>query len=455
MKQPSTPTTRRSPTAREQQSSYQSARLIAVRAWAFVGCAVCFALIIFALGMVQPALECFLVAVIVGFIASSVTNRLEKLGIGRGLGAFLALILVLGIICALLFFLGPLFIDQLSQLLSRIPTYFSRLQGYMQELWQLYGTEGSSQFQANLQEVVQGLSSVGTKMASDFAASLSSGVFPYIMSFTNGLLMFFLGLVLSYWFAKDYPVIFQELSVIAGPKRSDDLALLLTVLSRSMGGYMSGVVVTSFINGMLIFLGLTLIGHPYALLMGILTSLMHFIPVVGPMFSAALATLIGLFTSPVMALSALVLCVIAQNVTDNVISPLVMRSAVKIHPAMSLMGITLGACFGGALGMALAIPLTAAIKGAFIYYFESGTGRQLVSYDGAFFRGTPYHTKDNDLVPSADAVNDVHFPALTRLIEPDELEGIEACAPQPSVHHALFARLRTRVFHEKASKKNK
>ena len=406
---------------------YRRARLVAMRAWAAIGCAVVFVICVRALGMVGPALESVLVGAIVGFVMSGITNRLERLGVGRALGSLVALVVVVAVAAGALIWLVPFFFDQLVQLLGRIPDYLSGLQAAARGLSENLGTgsAASSQFQDSAQAALQGLSTVGSRMAADLAGSLSGGILPNIMGLANSVVMFFLGLVMAYWFAKDYPVIFRELGVIVGPRYADDLTLLITVLSRSVGGYMSGVVVTSAINGTLIFLCLSLVHHPYAGLMAILTSVLHFIPVVGPMCSAALATLVALFVDPFMALWSLVLCVVAQNVTDNLVSPLVMRSAVKIHPAMSLMGITIGASLGGALGMAFAIPLTAAIKGVFIYYFESRTGRQLVSYDGAFFKGTPFHHADGSPVPSVDAVDDQRFPAQTRLMEADSLEGVE------------------------------
>lgn len=423
---------------------YEAARLLAVRVWAAIGCAVAFVICVRALGMVGAALESVLVGAIVGFIMSAITNRLERLGVGRALGALVALVVVVAVAAGALLWLLPFFFDQLVQLLGRIPGYLGQLQPMAERLVDSYGGVGSAQFQATAQGLVEGLSSVGSRMAADLATLLSGGIIPNIMGFANGVVMFFLGLVMAYWFARDYPVIFRELGVIVGPRHADDLTLLITVLSRSMGGYMSGVVVTSVINGALILACLTVVRHPYAGLMAILTAILHFIPVVGPMASAALATLIALFSSPVMALWTLVLCVIAQNVTDNLVSPLVMRSAVKIHPAMSLMGITIGASLGGALGMALAIPLTAAAKGVFVYYFESRTGRQLVSFDGAFFQGTPFRREDGSPAPSVDAIGDERLPSTARLMDEASLRGVSACE-RPAAAPGGLARLLGRM----------
>ena len=194
------------------------------------------------------------------------------------------------------------------------------------------------------------------------------------------------------------------------------MILTAAVLSRSTGGYMRGTLITSLANGLMVAAGLALLGHPYAGLLGIATFVLHFVPVVGPMLSSVSAVLLGLFVSPACAFWTLVVTVVAQNVTDNVLSPIVMRSAVKIHPALSLVGIIIGGCLGGPVGMVLAVPLTAAIRGLFVYYFETRTGRQLVSTEGALFGSTPFNDAEGRPRPTFDALDDDTFIERSRLL---------------------------------------
>ena len=67
--------------------------------------------------------------------------------------------------------------------------------------------------------------------------------------------------------------------------------------------------------------------------------------------------------------------------------------------------------------MLLAVPLTAAIKGFFVYYFESHTGRQLVSKEGAIFGSTPFNYADGRPQPTFDALDDDTFIARSRLLD--------------------------------------
>ena len=396
-------------TPAERKAAYESARLVGAHAWAFVGCALAFVIALVALGSVESAVQCVLVGAVVGFICSSMTNWLERHGVGRAFGALIALVVVIAVFVGLMLWLLPLFVSQLMQLLERLPGLLAQAQGAVQSLFATFGSERTAEISRSVQGLVGTLSDVGTTLTRQLASWLSTALVPNVMALANDFVMFFLGLVMAYWFAKDYPAIMRELGVIAGPRHDDDLALLVAVLGRSVGGYMRSIVITSVLNGVLAFAGFALCGHPYAGLMGIIVGLLHFVPVVGPAVSALTATLAALFAGPAVALWTMVVAVVAQNVVDNLVSPLVMQSAVKIHPAMSLVGITMGASLGGALGMALAVPLTAAVKGAFVYYFESKTGRQLVSFDGAFFKGTPYHHADGSPVPSFDALDDDTF----------------------------------------------
>ncbi len=107
-----------------------------------------------------------------------------------------------------------------------------------------------------------------------------------------------------------------------------------------------------------------------------------------------------------------------------------MQSSVQVHPAMSLAAIVIGSALMGPLGMVVAIPLTAALKGLFIFYFEKRTGRQLVDYDGAIFRGTPYRDEHGDPVPAFDALGDDSFVADSELLT-DDLVPEATALPKP------------------------
>ena len=395
---------------------YEKWRLRAVVAWALVGAAVVFLLAVRGLAVVGQAVELLLVGTIVGFVCSPLTNWLEDRRVPRGVAALLSLLVVVAaIVFVVALFMGP-FLRELMSLLRSVPSYVTQVQDALENFWKTFGSAEGGNVQNTVTAAVNVLTSAGSQIASDLARQLSSGLVTSITDFAGHLVTIFLAMILAYWFALDYPRIMRELAVIAGPDYDESLVLALAVLSRSVGGYMRGTLITSLANGLMVAAGLALVDHTYAGLLGIATFVLHFVPVVGPMLSSVSAVLLGLFVSPVTAFWTLVITVVAQNVTDNVLSPLVMRSAVKIHPALSLVGIVVGGALGGAVGMVLAVPLTAAAKGLFVYFFESRTHRQLVSSGGAFFGGKPFTDAQGRPLPTFDALDDDTFIARSRLL---------------------------------------
>ncbi len=396
---------------------YEKWRLRATVTWAIVGAIVLFLLAVRGLAVVGQAVELLLIGIITGFICSPITNWLEDRRVPRSIAALLALLIVVSCIVALVaLFVGP-FARELMALLRNVPSYFSQVEDALGTFWDTFGSSSSTNVQSTVNALVQVLTEAGSGIASDLARNLSTGLVANLTDLAGHFVTFFLGLILAYWFALDYPKIMRELAVIAGPEYDEEMVLTFAVLSRSMGGYMRGTLITSLANGLMVAAGLALLGHPYAGLLGIATFVLHFVPVIGPFLSSIFAVLLGLFVSLPCAFWTLVITVVAQNVTDNVLSPLVMRSSIKIHPALSLLGIIIGGALGGAVGMLLAVPLTAAIKGFFVYYFESHTGRQLVSKEGAIFGSTPFNYADGRPQPTFDALDDDTFIARSRLLD--------------------------------------
>ena len=338
-------------------------RILTLRIWAVVGCIVIAAVIFNLMGILAPVIEFLAVGSIIAFVMSPITNWLEHHGVGRGIGSLIALIVVVAVLVGVVCILSPILLGQIMEVLSRLPEQLRVAGGDLNEMVSHFKTLNNTPLKEYLDDNLSSLVTVASKYVSQIAAELGRGVFPLITNTASQLFVIFLGLVLAYWLACDYPRMHHEVCTIIGQEKETSYRFMVAILSRSVGGYMRGMVVTSICGGILAFIGFTLIGHPYAALMAIFTGIMHLVPVVGPWVSAAIATVLGFMFSPMLALWTLVVTMVAQNVTDNVISPKVMQSSVQVHPVMSLTALVIGSALMGAIGMVVAIPLCAALKG--------------------------------------------------------------------------------------------
>lgn len=415
-----------------------TARLTLIRIWSVVGAIVIAATVLNVSGVLSPVIEFLAVGSLIAFVESPIVNGLEHRGVPRGLGALIGLIVVIAIIACVVMVVVPMFFEQCLEILSNLPAQLRELGTLITSALQRFRSFSQGSWALDIDSVFALLANIVQVYGKQIAGDLGKGMLPFITAIASQFFVVFLGLVLAYWLACDYPRIHREISTIVGEEKETSYRFMVAIFSRSIGGYMRGMVITSIVGGFLAFIGFLLIGHPYASLMGVLTGIMHLVPVVGPWVSAAAATILAFFINPFLALWTLLVTVVAQNITDNVVSPKVMQSAVQVHPAMSLAALVVGSALMGPLGMVIAIPLCAALKGLFIFYFENDTNRQIVSYDGALFKGTPFVDKEGMPVAAFDALGDDKFASDSEIIKEDHMPDAQA-KPRPDLDNPWSA----------------
>jgi hypothetical protein len=245
-----------------------------------------------------------------------------------------------------------------------------------------------------------------SKAATDLASGSASALVDAGSRVANGLLVAFVSLVVGFWVLKDLPRISREVMIIIGPRFRTDALFIANAFSRSLGGYLKGMVVGCLCTGTMAGISYYFIGMPYPLVLGVFTATMVFIPFIGSSIAAIVVALLGLFVSPFTALLAIVGTILPQQITDNFISPRVMAGTVELHPSIILVVLIAGGALGGIFGMLCAIPLTAALKSIFVYYFEKRTSRHIVSRKGAIFKGRAAPELDPLIDASDGTLND-------------------------------------------------
>ena len=128
--------------------------------------------------------------------------------------------------------------------------------------------------------------------------------------------------------------------------------------ARALRLWLLGRIVSMVAVGFLTWLGLTVIGVPSALTLGLLAGLLEFVPYVGPIASAVPAVLLAFAQSPDMALLTALLFFLIQQFEGYVLEPLVQQHAVDLPPALLLFALVAGGLVFGVIGVLFAEPLT-------------------------------------------------------------------------------------------------
>ena len=132
-------------------------------------------------------------------------------------------------------------------------------------------------------------------------------------------------------------------------------------IGETLRWWLIGKVGSMIFIGILTWIGLSIIGVPLALTLGLIAGLLSFIPNFGPIISALPAILLAFIDSPITAVYVLILYVGVQLVESNLVTPIIERETVELPPALTIIfQLALSVMIGG-LGLVLATPLLAVI----------------------------------------------------------------------------------------------
>ncbi|WP_233201855.1 AI-2E family transporter [Cryobacterium sp. Y11] len=143
----------------------------------------------------------------------------------------------------------------------------------------------------------------------------------------------------------------------------------------TLGNFARVQILVASIDAVGIGVGAALLGVPMAVPIGILVFLGSFIPIVGAVATGSVAIVIALiFNNWAIALAMLGVVLLVQQVEGHVLQPLIMGTAVKVHPLAVVLVVAAGALLAGIPGALFAVPI-AAVLNAMTSYIAGGTWR--------------------------------------------------------------------------------
>lgn len=124
--------------------------------------------------------------------------------------------------------------------------------------------------------------------------------------------------------------------------------------------YLIATAATGLIDGVLIGIALWVLGVPLVVPLAVLTFLGGFIPLVGATVAGLAAALVALAANgPGTALLVVAATVVVRHIEGNLLQPLILERAVRLHPLVTVVAVAAGLIIGGLLGAFLSVPLVA------------------------------------------------------------------------------------------------
>jgi predicted PurR-regulated permease PerM len=320
----------------------------------YVGIGLVFALLLasYLVYKVAVVVLVLLLTILFSIIMSAPVDYLNRRGIGRGLGTLIVLgglVLIFGIAGAAL---APIIEDQASEFVGTFPALLENVQQIVVQLQSAVGLRTSFSLDPqNVLDKARDFLSGGTLTA---VASVGASV-ATVLSFAVVILI-----TTVYTVARPVPLVNGFVSLFPAAQRQR-VREILGEMYRSVQRWFLGQLASMTVIGLLFTVAMFVIGIPFALLLGIFSGLISFVPYVGPMVSVIPPVLLALTGNPIDALWVILAYVGIQAIEGNLVQPIVMSRAVHLHPVTLVFALlTMGTLFGF-VGVFLAIPLVAAL----------------------------------------------------------------------------------------------
>lgn len=305
-----------------------------------------------------------LIAVLISALLIPVVTFLVKHRWPRGLAVATAMVGTLAVVGGLITLAATQIIDGSAGLSARLATSYSDLKeflltspfhlteaqisDYLQQIWKA--------LQADSQIFVSGALTVGSSLG-----HLLTGVLLALFS-----LLFILidGKGIWSWIVRIFPRRARDAVNGAG------LAGWTT-----LGNFVKVQILVASIDAVGIGIGALLLGVPMAVPIAVLVFLGAFIPIIGAVATGIVAVVIALiFNGPLIALLMLAVVLLVQQLEGHVLQPLIMGSAVKVHPLAVVLVVAAGSLLAGIPGALFAVPI-AAVLNVMANYISSGVWR--------------------------------------------------------------------------------
>jgi len=311
-------------------------------------------LLFLALLLVKNLLISILIAFVTYFLLSPAVGYLERRGLSRQLATAIPFFTLTILIVASIQILIPTLIEQSKDLQLAFPKYIDAGSRFLANL-----ERQISSFMAQVYPIdVKG--EIGPRVTA-MAQSLFQNVPDYI---SQSLAVVFLAPFISYFMLTDGPSFMRKLLSLV-PNRFFELALHLNYqISGQLGGFIRARILESALVGMVIWVGLLIVGFPFALILAVVAGIMNVIPYLGPFIGAAPAIIIHFANggSNTALLWLLFIYALAQILDIVLIVPFVVAKIVDLHPVTVVLAVIVGSQMMGILGMIISIPLFSALK---------------------------------------------------------------------------------------------
>lgn len=310
---------------------------------------------------------------IVAFVANMIMNQYEKIfnfltkkntKTTRLISMILAFLTLLSIIVFVFSVVVPEFINSVVSMLYQLPLLIQ------QSIINLRENAWFEEFAKNIEKFINSMQvgnliNRGIEIIRAQGASVFSGTLYFVGQIFSSFFEAFLAMSISVYIVSGKNRLARNskkvLYSVLSENIADKLIKIIRLLYRNFYNFFVGQSLEAIFLGTMVFLGAYLLGSPYALMLGVTSGVLNFIPFFGALAGAIISTVLIMITNPTKGLIFLVYILIVQQLDGNYLYPHLVGSKMGIPSFWILIALSMGGALMGIIGMVISIPITATI----------------------------------------------------------------------------------------------
>ena len=332
----------------------------------YVGAFILLCLALKAFGLLDKAVELlvaltpFYIGVIICWISKPLAKKKKKMGLSKGISATIALIIIFAIIILALSYIIPVLVSELTQFIKEVPSMYtsiaSKVNSFLMEKFNLEYKLPSSLGEIDF------LSGDMIQNVLNYSIDTAQKTGSFLISVVTAI-------IISFFMVKDMDRTKNSFIVLASKNgKNANRYKMLVEMDEILNSYIRGLLLDSIIVGIMTTILCLILQLKYAVIFGIMITLLNLIPYIGAVISYCITSLYA-FTvgGPVLAIITFVASFIIQMIDANILQPNIIAKSVKLHPVIVICGMLVFERLFGIIGMVIAMPVLALVK-IFIKY---------------------------------------------------------------------------------------
>lgn len=291
--------------------------------------------------VVKDILIWFIFAIVLSILFNPTISSLQKKKVPRFLSAALVYVGFFGTVSLFVYLIVPIFVFEIQQFVLAFPQYFDKISPSLRGL-------GFDAFQDFGNFVYAFKASV---------EAMGENIFTGLIIFFGGIASTLFVIVTAFFLSLEDKAIEKTLTTLFPKKYESYVLSIFQRCEKKVSGWFVGRLLACLFVGVATYIALLVFRVDYPFTLALFSGVFNFVPFVGPLITAIALFLIIFPAEAMKALFVLAVFALIQQIENQVVSPMLMKKIMGIHPALVIISLAIGGKLWGVIGAIMVVPL--------------------------------------------------------------------------------------------------